>query len=55
MAEHVPSHAQSVEEQMVEPMNTPVDLGSQLAGKDHCNEIENNEMYLNNNFTFISI
>ena len=43
MEEHVPSHAQLGEEQMAEPMNTPVDSASQPVGKDHCNEIENNE------------
>ena len=43
MEEHVPSHAQSEEEQMVEPTNSPVDSASQPTGKDHCNEIENNE------------
>ena len=44
MEEHVPSHAQSREEQMEEPMNTAVDSASQPSGKDHCNEIENNEI-----------
>ena len=31
------------EEQMAEPMTTPVVSASQPVGKDHCNEIENNE------------
>ena len=43
MTEHVPSHAQLKEEQMAEPMNTPVESTSQSACKYHCNEIENNE------------
>ena len=44
MEEHVPSHAQSEEEQMAEPMNSPVDSVSQPTGKDHCNDLENNEI-----------
>ena len=44
MIEHVPSHAHSGEEQMVEPMNTPVDLASQPTSKYHCNDIGNNEI-----------
>ena len=44
MVEHVSSHAQPREEQMEEPMNTLVDSTSQPTGKDHCNEIENNEI-----------
>ena len=43
MEEHVTSHAQSGEEQMADPMNTPVDSASHPTGKYHCNEIENNE------------
>ena len=43
MAEHVPFHAQLGEEQMAEPMNTPIDSASHPTGKYHCNEIENNE------------
>ena len=46
MEEHVTSHAQSGEEQMADPMNTPVDSASQQAGNDHCNEIENNEKHI---------
>ena len=42
MVEHIPSHAQLEEEQMAEPMNTPVDLASQPIGNDHCNETKNN-------------
>ena len=44
MAEHVPSHAQPGEEQMVEPMNTTVDLASHPTSKYHCNDIGNNEI-----------
>ena len=44
MEEHVPSHVQPREEQMAEPMNTLVDSASQPTGKDHCNQIENNEI-----------
>ena len=39
MEEHITSHAQLIEEQMVEPMYTLVDSASQPASKDHCNEI----------------
>ena len=44
MAEHVPSHAQMEEEQMAEPMNTPVVSASHPTGKYHCNDIGNNEI-----------
>ena len=39
MTQHVPAHAQLEEEQMTEPMNTPVVSASQPRGKDHCNDI----------------
>ena len=44
MEEHVHAHAQMEEEQMAEPMNTPVVSTSQPTGKDHCNDIGNNEI-----------
>ena len=46
MAEHVPAHAQIEEEQMEEPMNTPVVLASQPTSIDHCNDIGNNEIHI---------
>ena len=44
MVEHVPVHvhAQLEEEQMAEPMNTPVVSASQPTSKYHCNDIGNN-------------
>ena len=44
MAENVPSHTQMEEEQMAEPMNTPVVSASQPTSKYHCNDIGNNEI-----------
>ena len=44
MVEHVSSHAQLEEEQMAEPMNTPIISGGQPTCKDHCNDIGNNEI-----------
>ena len=44
MAEHVPFHARMEEEQMAEPMNTPIVSASHPTGKDHCNDIGNNEI-----------
>ena len=44
MAEHVPTHAQMEDEQMAEPMNTPVVSVSYPTGKDHCNDLGNNEI-----------
>ena len=46
MVEHVPTHAQMEEEQMGEPMNTPVVSASQSMGNDHCNDLENNEIHI---------
>ena len=43
MAEHVPSHAQMEEEQMVEPMNTLTVSTSHPIGKYHCNDLGNND------------
>ena len=44
MAEYVLAHARLEEEQMAEPMNTPIVSPSQPIGKHHCNDIGNNEM-----------
>ena len=44
MAEHVPSHAQMEEEQMLEPNNTLVVSASQPTSKYHCNDLGNNEI-----------
>ena len=44
MVEHVPAHAQMEEEQMEEPMNTLVVSASHPTGKDHCNDLGNNEI-----------
>ena len=44
MEEHVPSHTQLEEEQIVEPMNTPIVSSTHPIGKYHCNDIINNEM-----------
>ena len=44
MVEHIPTHAQLEEEQMVERMNTPVVSASHPTCKDHCNDIGNNEL-----------
>ena len=46
MTELVPTHAQLEKEQMIEPMNTPVVSASQPIGKDHCNDIGNNETHI---------
>ena len=46
MANHVPTHSQLEEEQMAEPINTPVVSVSHPTGKDHCNDIGNNEIHI---------
>ena len=46
MACHVPAHAQLEEEQMEKPMNTLVVSAIQPTGKNHCNDIVNNEIYI---------
>ena len=43
MEENVPSHAQMEAKQMEEPMNTLYSSASQPTGKDHCNDIGNND------------
>ena len=43
MVEHVHAHAQLEEEQMEEPMNTPVVSINHPTGKYHCNDIGNND------------
>ena len=44
MAEHASAHAQLEDEQMTEPMNTPIVSPSRPTGKHHCNDIGNNEI-----------
>ena len=46
MAEHVSTHAKLEEEQMEEPMNTPVVSPSHPISKYCCNEIGNNEIHI---------
>ena len=46
MEEHVPAHALMEEEQMEEPMNTPVVSINHPTGKYHCNDIGNNEIQI---------
>ena len=56
MVDHVPTHAQMEEEQMAEPMNTPVVSSSRPTCKYHCNAIGNNEIRISIiKFAFISI
>ena len=43
MVEHVPAHAQMEEEQMAKAMNTPIFSASHPTGKDHCNDLGNND------------
>ena len=43
MAENLPVHAQMEDEQMEEPMNSPVVSASQPTGKDHCNNLGNSD------------
>ena len=44
MVGHVLAHAQMKEKQMTEPMNTLIVSSSQPIGKDHCNDLGNNEI-----------
>ena len=46
MEKHVPTHSQMEDEQMAKPMNTLTVLVSQPIGKDHCNDIGNNEIFI---------
>ena len=46
MVEHVLALTQLEEEQMVEPMNTPIVSASHPTYKYHCNDIGDNEIHI---------